>query len=152
MTREKAFRQAAQRARPELNERQSKLALAALGKEGDSKAVAFVALKYFRPDTECFSQWTPDELRAFSEFNRKVSAQTWQQIMASGGKGSNKAGLGYTPHDGSSLPDIDFFRQHLSEDITWVELRVTQKARVHGFRVSHAFFLVYLDRNHRLLN
>lgn len=151
MTRGNALRKAAQGARAAVGDRQSALSLAALGREGDSKAVAFVALKYFRPGFECFSEWAPEELRAFSDFNRKVSLQTWQQIIASGGKGENKAGLGYTPHDGTRLPDVDF-ADSLSEDITWVELRVTQKARVHGFRVGHAFFLVYLDRNHRLLH
>jgi len=150
--RDKLLRAAARRVVPEPeDDRQSKLARAALGREGDSGAVAFVALKYFRPEQQCFSEWSKDELRAFSDFNRKVSLQTWPQIMASGGKGANKAGLGYTPHDGSSLPRPDFAGS-LSDDLTWIELRVTQKARVHGFRAGPAFFLVYLDRNHDLLN
>jgi hypothetical protein len=122
-----------------------------LGTEGDAGATAFVALKYFRPQVQCFSEWTPDELRAFSDFNRKVSLQTWQQIVASGGKGPNKAGLGYTSHHGGQLPAADF-ADALSEDLAWIELRVSQKARVHGFRAGHAFFLVFLDRNHQLLN
>ena len=132
-------------------ERQSTLARAALGREGDAGAAAFVALKYFRPEIQCFSEWGPDELRAFSDFNRKVSLQTWQQIVSSGGKGPNKAGLGFTAHDGRQLPRADF-SDTLSEDLTWIELRVSQKARVHGFRAGHAFFLVFLDRNHQLLN
>lgn len=146
------LRQAARRgAAHQDNERPSTLARAALGKEGDPGASAFVALKYFRPEVQCFSEWAPDELRAFSDFNRKVSLQTWQQIVASGGKGPNKAGLGYTPHGGGQLPRVDF-ADALSEDLTWIELRVSQKARVHGFRAGHAFFLVFLDRNHELLN
>jgi hypothetical protein len=150
VSRGKILQRAAQSQKP-LDDRQSALSRAALGKEGDSQARAFVALKYFQHRHQCFSEWTKDELRAFSDFNRKVSAQTWQQIMASGGKGERKAGLGYTPHDGSGLPAVDF-ADTLSEDIGWVELRVTQEARVHGFRAGHAFFLVFLDRGHDLLN
>lgn len=150
MTREKRLRKAAERRQPPPDERRSKLYLAALGREGHSEAAAFVALRYYQPGIQCFSEWTPDELRAFSDFNRKVSAQTWQQIITSGGKGEKKAGLGYTPHDGRGLPNTDVLRG-LSQDLSWIELRVTLKARVHGFRASNIFFLVFLDRNHELL-
>lgn len=40
------------------------------------------------------------------------------------------------------------FADVLSEDIGWCEMRVTQKARVHGFRAGQGFFLVFLDRGH----
>lgn len=151
MTRADRLRKVAQKQRTPPDERQSRLSAAALGRTGDPGAAAFVALKYFQHRYECFSEWTPDELHAFSDFNRKVSSQTWQQIIASGGKGPNKAGLGYTPHDGSRLPSREVLRG-LSEDLTWIELRVTQRARVHGFRAENIFFLVFLDRSHRYLH
>jgi hypothetical protein len=47
------------------------------------------------------------------------------------------------------IPDAHF-ADTISEDVSWCELRVTQKARVVGFRAEHAFFLVFLDRNHEL--
>lgn len=62
-------------------ERGSRLELAALGRDGDSRAAAFVALKYYRPEHQCLSQWTVDELRAFSAFCRKLAQMTWQQIV-----------------------------------------------------------------------
>jgi hypothetical protein len=111
--------------------------------------VAYVVLRYFHAAHQCFSEWTRDELRAFSEFNRKVSSLSWQQIYSSGGKGGGKSGLGYTAHDGAALPPMPFVRS-LSEDIGWCEMRVTQKARVHGFRAGQGFFLVLLDRNHEV--
>ena len=58
-----------------------------------------------------------------------------------------KTGLGYTPHDLGALPR-PAFADGISEDVAWFGLRVTQKARVHGFRAGAAFFLVFLDRNH----
>jgi len=127
----------------------SNLEVAALGLDGGPEAMAYVALKYFQAAHQCFSEWTRDELRAFSEFNRKVSSQSWQQIYSSGGNGGSKGGLGYTAHDGGALPPV-VFAGTLSEDIGWCELRVTQKARVHGFRAGQGFFLVFLDRNHEI--
>lgn len=38
----------------------------------------------------------------------------------------------------------------LSEDIGFFELRISQKIRVHGFQAQTAFFLVLLDRGHRV--
>jgi hypothetical protein len=127
------------------SERRSRLELAALGNEGDSRAVAFVALKYYRPEHQCLSEWTADELRGFSAFCRKLSQMTWQQIIESGGR--QKTGVGWTRIDPARLPNTDFL-DSISEDISWIELRVTQEARVFGFRAGQAFFLVFLDRTH----
>ncbi len=129
-------------------DRRSKLEMAALGQKGDSRAVAFVALKYYRPEHQCLSEWTADELRAFSAFCRKLAQMTWQQIVETGGR--HKTGVGWTPVDRSQLPKTDFLHS-ISEDISWMELRVTQVARVFGFRAGHAFFLVFLDRTHDII-
>jgi hypothetical protein len=135
-------------ASPAGTDRGSKLGLAALGQEGDSRAVAFVALKYYRPEHQCLSEWTPDELRALSAFCRNLAQMTWQQIVETGGR--RKAGLGWTPVNRGHLPGTDFLHS-ISEDISWMELRVTQVARVFGFRAGHAFFLVFLDRTHDII-
>lgn len=94
MSRSKRLAGAAQGATPAATERRSRLELAALGQEGDSRAVAFVALKYYRPEHQCLSEWTPDELKAFSAFCRKVAQMTWQQIIETGGK--HKTGVAWT--------------------------------------------------------
>jgi hypothetical protein len=116
----------------------------------DSFEPPHVNLKYYDPEFECFSEWTPDELKAFSEFIKKLKRLTWEQIYRSGGKRGDKTGLGYIPHKTRAVlpkhPELDF----LNLDITFFELRITQKVRVHGFRVKSAFFLVWLDRNHRI--
>lgn len=129
--------------------RRSRLEEAALGHENGSGAVPYVALKYYQPEFQCFSAWAPDELRAFSDLNRKLRQLTWQLVYQSGGRSSGKTGLGYTPYDRGVLPPPPFLAS-ISEDISWFELRVTQRARVHGFRAGAAFFLVYLDRGHEV--
>lgn len=111
---------------------------------------AHVNLKYYRHEHQCLSQWTPDELKAFSAFCRKITQIKWTDIYKSGGKAGAKAGLGYTIHKNQDVlpesPDLI----NISPDLTWFELRVTVEARVHGFRCKSAFFLVYLDRQHEV--
>lgn len=108
-----------------------------------------MALRYYVSEFQCFSEWTRDELRAFSEFNRKLRSLTWQQIYQSGGRPDTKTGLAYTPYDRSPIAPAPILMA-ISDDISWFELRVTRRARVHGFRTGPAFFLVYLDRLHEI--
>lgn len=118
--------------------------------DGDKEPEPYVSLKYYDPDHECFSAWQPGELKAFSEFIRKLGQVTWPMIYKSGGNVGDKVGFGYTPHkDRSKLPKHARLDE-LSPDITFFELRVTKGIRVHGFRVKAAFFLVWLDREHRI--
>jgi hypothetical protein len=126
----------------------SRLVLSALGALEGHPERPYVALKYYDPGFECFSEWRPDELRAFSDFNRKLGLLSWQRIYETGGR--RKTGLGFTQHDENArVPRLGFLDQ-LDPDIRLFELRVTLKARVHGFRAGDAFFLVLLDREHRV--
>jgi hypothetical protein len=108
----------------------------------------YVNLKYYRPDYQCLSIWTKAKLQAFSGFCRQLTQMNWAEIYATGGKAGNKVGLGYTVHkDHAILPENPELNE-ISADLTWFELRVDGKSRVHGFRVKDAFFLVYLDQEH----
>jgi len=111
---------------------------------------AFVALKYFQPQHECLSDWEKDELGSLSNFITKLSCMSWIDIQKTGGKLGSKVGVGFTKHkDRKKLPDCPVLDQ-ISEDIDFFELRVSEKARVHGFRAKSTFFLVWLDRNHQI--
>lgn len=117
--------------------------------------VPFVTLKYYRESFECFSAWESDELKSFSGFVRSLRLRTWQQVLQTSGKGDSKTGLGYTPYKvsatkGGVKEHLLAVREAIGEDIPFFELRVTQKIRVHGFRMKAAFFLVLLDREHRV--
>jgi len=114
--------------------------------------VPYVGLRFFHPAHECFSAWNKDELKAFGDLNRKVSGMTWVEIERTGGKPGTKIGLGYTLLDQTTVLKkypIPLSLQPLSKDFTFHEMRVTQKARVVGFRHNDVFFLVWLDRNHK---
>lgn len=114
----------------------------------------YVVLKYFQKEWECFSEWGKDELSQFSNFLKTLSEHTWDSVYKSGGKGDNKAGLGYTSY---RLDDMKAGNSHvkkvisrLDPEITLFELRVSQKMRVHGFQSQSAFFLILLDRGHKV--
>lgn len=116
----------------------------------DKENNAFVILKYFDGSYQCFSEWSNSELKDFTNFIEKINNMTWNEIYKTSGKGKNgkKTGLGYTVHKDKSVLPNQTIMDKLSEDITFFELRVNQEARVHGFRVKSAFFLVWLDRGH----
>ncbi len=112
----------------------------------------FVVLKYFDSSHQCFSTWSKESLSSFTSFIDKLSKVTWNDIYKSAPKGSNgkKTSFGYTVHkDKSVLPNQTIVKK-LSEDLTFFELRVSQEARVHGFRAKSAFFLIWLDQNHEV--
>jgi hypothetical protein len=119
------------------------------------QANPYVALKYFRDGYECFSDWEKNELKLFTELLKSLKERTWHQVLTTSGK-SNKHGLAYTPYDPATASDaarehLVAVRKTISPDITFFELRVDQgKLRVHGFRAKSAFFLVLLDRQHRV--
>lgn len=116
----------------------------------DKENNAFVILKYFDGKYQCFSEWSNNELKDFTSFIEKINNMTWNEIYKTAGKGKSgkKTGFGYTVHKDKSVLPNKTIVDKLSEDITFFELRVSQEARVHGFRVKSAFFLVWLDRNH----
>ncbi|MES9859673.1 MAG: hypothetical protein ABW157_09295 [Candidatus Thiodiazotropha sp. LLP2] len=110
-----------------------------------------INLKYFDPSYECFSTWNQQELCAFSNLLRKLAESDWTSINNSGGKRGKKSGFGYTLHKSTvKLPCTNPRLSKLSPEINFSELRVTKKARIHGFRIKEAFFLVWLDRNHQI--
>lgn len=121
----------------------------AFGDKDNQKA--YIALKYYDKNYECFSRWTKNELKAFSRFAEKIAKHSWNQIEGQGGKKGSKTGFGCTKHkDNSVINSHTNMLENISEDITAIELRVNEKARVHGFRLKSVFFLVLLDRKHRI--
>ncbi|MHA4737771.1 MAG6450 family protein [Dyadobacter sp. MSC1_007] len=111
------------------------------GLETNTDGDPSVSLKYYQASHQCFSEWDKDELKAFSSFIEKVSNLTWPQIFKLSGctKHLNREDL-------PKHSKVD----RISKEIQFFELRVTGKARVHGFRSVNVFFLCWLDRNHEV--
>lgn len=105
---------------------------------GDEKAS--VILRHYVKNFECFSKWSPDELKAFSRFVEKMNSRTQAQItidtkFCHAHKGTQKR-----------LPST------LSPEQKVFSLDVTGAGRAHGvFSVDGKFFLVWLDRKGQIL-
>lgn len=118
------------------------LGLSNCGDSSDDKN-AYIALKYYDKNFECFSEWTADDLSCFSNFVDKINRLKWKEIKRHNGLALKDI------DDANGIPNNDI-KEKLSKDITFCELRVSQKARVVGFRENSVFFLCWLDRNHRI--
>lgn len=103
-----------------------------------------VSLKYFRKQTECFSEWQPDELKKFSAMLGMVGQLSASKLKAH--KPYCEVHKRPPAEDRFTRPD------KLSEDLTFFELKVDKSnaARVHGVFVGSVFFLVWLDRLHKV--
>lgn len=101
-----------------------------------------VSLKYYRPETECFSSWSHSELKKFSatlEKMRNMTARNLQNHLSlcSQHKTERSKGRYVRPKE-------------MSNDLRMYEIRVDQhnKARIHGVFQGSVFHLVWLDRAH----
>ena len=101
-----------------------------------------ISLKYFRQETECFSDWQPDELKKFSAIINKI-----KQLPSSKLKGYKPL---CEPHKNAPAEQRFSRPSQLSEDLSFFEIKVdsSNAARVHGVFVGSVFFLVWLDRLH----
>lgn len=106
----------------------------------------YVSLKYYDYDYCCFSNLEKDELKNFTNLTRKFKMMTWSQVKGQGGK-KQKSGLALTPIERKSLPQKGVLNE-ISEDVRFSEIRLSQKARIFGFRSHSTYFVVFIDRNH----
>lgn len=81
---------------------------------------------------------------------RILTTLTWQQVLQSGGKGPNKAGLAYTVYSDDALKGAKR-PARLSPDVQIAALRAGQKARVFGAYFEHVFYALWFDPNHKIV-
>ncbi|MHB8068160.1 MAG: hypothetical protein ACYDIC_09695 [Desulfobaccales bacterium] len=106
----------------------------------------YIVLKYYHPKHQCFSTWSKGDLKAFSSLIERMRTARWSLLI-------NNQALGFKINKYiDSLPkgDVDCLKKILSPDITFAELTVSEKARIHGFRIGAAFYLVWLDKDHNI--
>jgi len=106
------------------------------------KAYIFLSLAYIQHQWERFSDWEAKEMKQFWEFNSTIHQLTWD-------KAYSHSGLRYKKINENKYP-AGGIKENLSPDVSLFEFRITDKARVHGFRINNIFFLCWLDRNHRI--
>jgi len=106
---------------------------------GDRDDKVAVNLRYFERSFECLSDWQKQELKELSGWVNKMAAKTEAQITSS--TRTCHAHVGRP----RKLPAT------VSPEVKMYSLVVAPKARVHGFFSSGNFFLVWLDRTHKVL-
>jgi hypothetical protein len=117
-----------------------------LGDSTSHRESVYVVLKYYDSDHECLSSWKKEELKDFSNFVHKLRQLSWNNLP--GGLRPKPCRLEHARNDARER--LKRVCQQMSGDIQFIELRVSQRARVHGFRMKSAFFLVLLDRDHQV--
>jgi hypothetical protein len=123
-----------------LTKKKDVLGLATDGENSDEKN-AYIALKYYDKSYEDLSEWQREELKGLSNKIDLINKLTWSQVK-------RNSSLRYK--DVSNANKLPVSKNLLSEDITYCEMRITDKARIFGFRSNSIFFLCWLDRNHKI--
>lgn len=112
----------------------------------DNKKCLF-SFELFDDTAECPSKWNSNEIKQLFHTFQKACQRTWRQIKDTGGKSyGGKVGLGYTVYDKPPFP----LSSNISLDIKISKMRVTDKARFFGFKLKEVFYILRLDKNHKL--
>lgn len=102
-----------------------------------------VSLRYWHTGSQCISVWQRGELEKLRKLIDKVQKLTPTAIRTD-------AGLHWKNHNGPPRGKGWSSPAGLSKDVPICELRVDNKARVHGAIYEGTFYLVWLDRNHEV--
>lgn len=101
-----------------------------------------VSIRFLQYDYQCFSEWTKSQMKSYWKFQDKVFKCTWNLLKS---------------HDGLKMKEISrknypgsTFLNRLSPEISIVELRVSKRMRVHGFRKDSVLYVCWLDKDHQI--
>lgn len=90
------------------------------------------------------STCSTDEIKAALGALRKLSSLTWEEIFQTGRKGANKTGLNC-----EKIPRLKIPRPaEVSEDVTILSIRASERFRILGYRDSDAFRVLWFDPLH----
>ncbi len=103
-----------------------------------------ISLKFYRSETECFSEWRPDDLKKFSGTIAKIKQMSVNDLRF--------ASRLCSPHRGDPKAERFARPAGLSPDLSMFEIRVDRgnAARIHGVFIGSVFHLVWLDRYHEV--
>lgn len=100
-----------------------------------------VSLAHYRPEAECFSEWSSTDLKNFVSAMEKMRKMTAHQLLHSQLS---------TVHVRKPSAERFVRPKAIGEDHRMHEIRVdrSNSARMHGIIVDSVFYLVWLDRKH----
>ena len=102
-----------------------------------------ISLKYYRFETECFSEWNRNDLKQFTSTINKLRGMTVSTVHGHSICSQHKRKPQFARY---SRP------AGLGEELPMSEIRVDPHnlARVHGVFMGSVFHLVWLDRKHQV--
>lgn len=98
----------------------------------------------------CLSLCTPDEVREAMDCLRQLTTLSWEQVLRSGGKGGNKAGLGCTAYRDADLTGA-IRPPAIKTEFRIYGVRATQRFRIFGVYRDHVFVVLWFDRGHAIV-
>jgi hypothetical protein len=110
-----------------------------------------ISFRYFQPGAKyCLSLCDRDTVRIITDCLRLLTTMTWQEVLQTGGKGKNKAGLGFTPYPDNTLRGISR-PLNLSADIPISGVRASNCGRVFGAYYEHVYYVLWFDPQHDIV-
>jgi hypothetical protein len=100
-----------------------------------------VSLAYWHSSSQCLSEWNAAELKKLRKAIDKVQSLTAVGVRTD-------PGLNFKQHFGPSKGSGFSRPPDMPKDFSLCEIRVGEKARLHGSLNGDSFYLVWLDRAH----
>lgn len=108
-----------------------------------------LSFRYAEKGNTCLSVCAKDDVREVVDCLRQLTTMDWQQVLQTGGKGPNKAGLAYTPY-----PDEALTKSRpiwLAQDVKIASIRGSSSVRVFGAYIDHIFYVIWFDPEHDIV-
>ena len=98
----------------------------------------------------CLSHSDKNEIKEVMDCLRQLTVMSWYDVLGTGGKKGRKDGLAHTYYDDNLLCCVRR-PERVSRDIRISAVRASSKYRVFGFYFEHIYYLLWFDRNHKII-
>jgi hypothetical protein len=94
-----------------------------------------------------------EQITSFLDCLRKLTERTRQQLIEGASKDKfSKAGLNCTVYERSDLTNRDMWPSRFGQDVTQIlGVRASSRRRIFGVRLDGAFYLIWFDEDHGIV-
>lgn len=110
-----------------------------------------LSFKYYEVGEKfCLSKCNQNQVRIYKDCVRMMTSMTWNQVLQTASKGEGKTGLAFTPYEDSALQGA-VRPVGLNKEFKISAVRASQKMRIFGSRHKLVYFVLWYDRNHKIV-